>query len=123
MRLFLFDWKMNESNEKAKLLADLVKLLSPEEKSAKDETKEILSGVLARLDEINARFEKIEKDLAAKPNSNPVAIQISPLHPSQERFQIAEANELTLPQTNEKACRFEPDKPCDYCSMCSSRGF
>ena len=25
--------------------------------------------------------------------------------------------------SKEKACTFEPSKPCDHCSMCSSRGF
>jgi hypothetical protein len=23
----------------------------------------------------------------------------------------------------EKACQFEPGRPCDHCSMCNSRGF
>jgi hypothetical protein len=47
-------------------------------------------------------------------------------HPSQERFNVNEAivDELVEFFEKEKACSFEPNgKPCDHCSMCSSRGF
>ena len=46
-------------------------------------------------------------------------------HPSQERFGIGEAvSELVDYFENEKTCELEPGgKPCDHCSMCSSRGF
>ncbi len=109
-----------ETNEKSKLLAQLVKLLTPEEQS-NGQQGEILSLVLQQLETMNNRLETIENEFMAKPGQV-ARLQLAP-HPSQERFQIAEVNELLLPQTNEKACRFEPDKPCDYCSMCSSRGF
>jgi hypothetical protein len=109
-----------EITEKSKLVAQLVKLLVPEEQSnmAQEET---LSAVWQQLETMNRRLETIEKQFVVKPSQN-AWLQLAP-HPSQERFQIAEVNELLLPQTNERACRFEPDKPCDYCSMCSSRGF
>ena len=109
-----------ESNEKSKLLDRLVKLLTPEEQLNKTQG-ENLAAIWQQLEAMNNRLEAIEKEFVVKPNRI-AALQLAP-HPSQERFQIAEVNELLLPQTNEKACRFEPDKPCDYCSMCSSRGF
>ncbi|MDX6386099.1 MAG: hypothetical protein QOK48_3672 [Blastocatellia bacterium] len=47
-------------------------------------------------------------------------------HPSQERFGIEEATVAELVEffESEKKCAIEPGgKPCDHCSMCSSRGF
>jgi hypothetical protein len=55
--------------------------------------------------------------------------QFTPLtaeHPSQERFGVEEAvvSELVEFFENEKQCSVDPSgKPCDHCSMCSSRGF
>jgi hypothetical protein len=50
----------------------------------------------------------------------------APDHPSQERFGVQEATVAELVEffENEKKCSVEPGgKPCDHCSMCSSRGF
>ena len=50
----------------------------------------------------------------------------APSHPSQERFDVAEAavSELVEFFENEKQCSVDPSgKPCDHCAMCSSRGF
>jgi hypothetical protein len=47
-------------------------------------------------------------------------------HSSLDQFSIAEAiADLIFEGIGEnKACQFEPnDRPCDHCSMCSSRGF
>jgi hypothetical protein len=47
-------------------------------------------------------------------------------HSSQERFGVEEAavSELVDFFEAEKKCELEPGgKPCDHCSMCSSRGF
>ena len=47
-------------------------------------------------------------------------------HASQERFGVEEATVTELVEffENEKKCSIEPGgKPCDHCSMCSSRGF
>jgi len=47
-------------------------------------------------------------------------------HPSQERFGVEEATVAELVEffESEKKCSIEAgDKPCDHCSMCSSRGF
>jgi hypothetical protein len=49
-----------------------------------------------------------------------------PNNPSQERFGIEEATVAELVEffESEKKCSIEPGgKPCDHCSMCSSRGF
>ena len=81
-----------------------------------------LSAVKASLDAINARLEKLEASQTVphsathSPHSN---------HPSLEKFAIAEAiaDQIFAAKGNEKACTFEPSKPCDHCSMCSSRGF
>ncbi|HEX9959648.1 MAG TPA: hypothetical protein VGB00_01785, partial [Pyrinomonadaceae bacterium] len=61
-------------------------------------------------------------------NSNPQSQIPNPklFHPSQEKFAIDEAiiPEILEHFEKEKACTFEPNgKPCDHCSMCSSRGF
>jgi hypothetical protein len=50
----------------------------------------------------------------------------APDHPSQERFGVEEATVAELVEffESEKKCAIEPGgKPCDHCSMCSSRGF
>ena len=79
--------------------------------------------LFAAIEKINHRLEKIEGSLA-NPQS---AIRIpQSTHPSKERFAIAEAiaDEIFAGVQKEKACTFEPNgKPCDHCSMCSSRGF
>ena len=109
-----------ERHEKSDLLAQLIKLLAPEEQTNAPQQK-TLSAVCQELETMNNRLALIENELTER-LTRTVQLRLAP-HPSQERFQIVEANELLLPGTKEKACRFEPDKPCDYCSMCSSRGF
>lgn len=47
-------------------------------------------------------------------------------HPSEEKFGVEEATVSALVDffEKEKLCSIEPGgKPCDHCSMCSSRGF
>ena len=46
-------------------------------------------------------------------------------HPSLDKLRVAEAiaDSIFDAKLKEKACQFEPDKPCDHCSMCNSRGF
>lgn len=75
-----------------------------------------LASIEASLDAINLRLDRLEYALA-----NP---QLQ--HPSLEKFSIAEAivDQIFAGVNKEKACTFEPNgKPCDHCSMCSSRGF
>jgi hypothetical protein len=53
-------------------------------------------------------------------------IYVPAAHPSQERFGVDEAalSELVDYFEKEKTCSLEPGgKPCDHCSMCSTRGF
>ena len=82
-----------------------------------------LSSIQAGLERISARLDKIESQL--EPATFVRTLVPNP-HPSQERFAIAEAiaDEIFGKLQKEKACTFEPNgKPCDHCSMCSSRGF
>ncbi len=83
------------------------------------------------IEKINVRLTNIEAKLN-NPNSNgfvhpsPYVLHPSKPHPSQEKFQVAEAVAPEMSQNfeTEKACIFELNgKPCDHCSMCSSRGF
>lgn len=81
-----------------------------------------LSAIQASLDAINARLDNLESN-----QTSPQSVVRSPqlAHPSLDKFAIAEAiaDQIFASKGNEKACTFEPSKPCDHCSMCSSRGF
>jgi hypothetical protein len=78
-------------------------------------------SLFASIERLNHRLEKIETALETRA---PLFVP-SISHPSQDRFAIAEAivDSLFDHQSKEKACTFEPSKPCDHCSMCNSRGF
>ena len=77
-----------------------------------------LSGIEAAIKQLGHRIERLEaKAPAAVPPSH---------HPSLDKLAIAEAivDQIFGGVGKEKACTFEPNgKPCDHCSMCSSRGF
>lgn len=78
------------------------------------------------VEQISERLLKIENSLFT--NDAPHGVRSSsPIHPSREKFEIAEAfsmQEIYDDADAEKPCPFEPTgKPCDHCSMCSSRGF
>ena len=81
-----------------------------------------LSSIQAGIDKINERLERLERE-----SSIPHSALRTPhlLHPSQDKFEVAEAiaDQIFAGMNKEKACTFEPNKPCDHCSMCSSRGF
>lgn len=81
-----------------------------------------LSSIQASLDAISARLDRLE---AANPNPQSQIRIPQSNHPSLDKFAIAEAiaDQIFASQGAEKACTFEPSKPCDHCSMCSSRGF
>ena len=81
-----------------------------------------LASLYASIEKMNHRLDKLEANL------NPQSAIRNPQspHPSLEKFDIAEAiaDEIFVGLQKEKACTFEPNgKPCDHCSMCSSRGF
>jgi hypothetical protein len=80
-----------------------------------------IAALYAAIDKLNHRLDKLEQ---INPKAAVPATAV--LHPSQERYSVAEAiaDEIFAGFTKEKACTFEPNaKPCDHCSMCSSRGF
>jgi hypothetical protein len=82
-----------------------------------------LGLIRAALEKINKRLDILE-NIISNPKSEITNLQLA--HPSQERFDIAEAiaDAIFDDVKKEKACTFEPNaKPCDHCSMCSSRGF
>lgn len=81
-----------------------------------------LASVFASLEKINNRLDKLE----AYSNRQSAIRSPQSIHPSQEKFGVLEAvaDQIIEGLKNEKACTFEPNgKPCDHCSMCSSRGF
>lgn len=91
------------------------------------ESKESELALLRQsVERMNERLSKIENALSANNPQSPVR-RLRIAHPSQEKFEIEDG---FAPDENgasfeiEKPCPFEPaGKPCDYCSMCSSRGF
>jgi hypothetical protein len=79
------------------------------------------AALFAGIEKINHRLDKLEAALSSQP---PVATQLP--HPSQDKFAVIEAfaDEIIAGIKQEKTCTFEPNgRPCDHCSMCSSRGF
>ena len=81
-----------------------------------------LASIKAGIDKINERLDKLE---SARSIPQAAAAVSEMNHPSQQRFEVAEAiaDQIFAGIQKEKACTFEPSKPCDHCSMCSSRGF
>lgn len=109
---------MNEGNSK-NLAAKITKLLEAEAGNAD------LTALRHSIEKLNARLDRIETKIDAAPAAPP-PVSLSSNHPSQDRFAVVEAivDEVFSQYTQEKACTFEPNgKPCDHCSMCSSRGF
>ncbi len=76
-----------------------------------------LAAILASLEKINARLDALET------NDNKSISNLKAPHASLDKFSVAEAIVDSLFETEEKACTFEPSKPCDHCSICNSRGF
>ena len=81
-----------------------------------------LSTILAGIEKINERLDRLESAQSAPAAAPQTSLAV---HPSQDRFEVAEAiaDQIFAGIEKEKACTFEPHKPCDHCSMCSSRGF
>ena len=74
---------------------------------------------------LHRRLDKIESQITSQ-NLQPAFRDLLSNHPSQQKFEIAEA--VTFDSADqfetEKACPYEPTgKPCDHCAMCNSRGF
>jgi hypothetical protein len=85
-----------------------------------------LAAMRATLNELQNRLIQIESKVSSPRVHSPWLAGVNASHPSQERFGVEEAtvSELVDFFQNEKTCTLEPGgKPCDHCSMCSSRGF
>jgi hypothetical protein len=116
----------------------------------KAEVSAELAAVRAGLSELQRKIAQLEAKVtpsqaAPRLNASPVSesrtsqkpvlithspwlagINSSYSHPSQEKFGVEEATVTELVDffEKEKICNVEPGgKPCDHCSMCSSRGF
>jgi uncharacterized protein Yka (UPF0111/DUF47 family) len=78
-----------------------------------------ISSLSAEIEKINSRLDVLERT----PQTSLYNSQST--HPSLDKLNIAEAiaDSIFGSQAKEKACTFEPSKPCDHCSMCNSRGF
>jgi hypothetical protein len=122
-------------------------------RSAKPELTSELAAVRAGLNDLQKKIAQLEAKVssdstdnrtssassntfsAAENSMRPIPLTHSPWlagvnagisHPSQEKFGVEEAvvSELVDYFEKEKICSVEPGgKPCDHCSMCSSRGF
>jgi len=100
-----------------KKLADKIARMLESETPGSD-----LAALFASIEKINHRLDKLEV------GKGDLKFDISNFktdHPSLDKFSVAEAiaDEIFAGIKKEKACQFEPDKPCDHCSMCNSRGF
>ncbi len=86
-----------------------------------------IAALFAAIEKIGSRLDKLESSVENNQflnvRSDLSNIQIP--HPSLDKLNIAEAiaDSIFGHYKEEKACQFEPDKPCDHCSMCNSRGF
>lgn len=82
------------------------------------ENTDELAALFGAIEKINHRLDKLE-------GAHTMSVEIKPPHPSLDKLNIAEAiaDSIFGSEFKEKACQFEPDKPCDHCSMCNSRGF
>jgi hypothetical protein len=110
-----------------------------------------LAAVRAGINDLQRKLAQLEAAVSSAP-SEPIVPQMSPTqgaisphrsgqathspwlaginssysHPSEEKFGVEEATVSALVDffEKEKLCSVEPGgKPCDHCSMCSSRGF
>jgi hypothetical protein len=91
-----------------------------------------IAGLRAMLTEVGQRLDRIESQLGRGSNTVAPTAAYSPwtppelTHASQDRFNVEEATVAEMVDYFEqtKKCELEPGgKPCDHCSMCSSRGF
>lgn len=86
-----------------------------------------LAALFAAIEKIGHRLDKIEQAGIPSHISNLKSEMSNPQpnHPSLDKLNVVEAiaDSIFSHYQKEKACQFEPDKPCDHCSMCNSRGF
>lgn len=99
-----------------KLAVKIAKLLEAEPQGSD------LAAIFAAIEKINHRLDNLE---AAAASGSASSSDPKGGHPSLDKLSVAEAiaGSIFDGRYKEKACQFEPGKPCDHCSMCSSRGF
>jgi hypothetical protein len=87
----------------------------------KTENKPDLAALFAAVQKLNHRLDKLEGASTPHPEFRILHLP----DPSLDKFNVAEAvaDSIFSHYQKEKACTFEPSKPCDHCSMCNSRGF
>ena len=104
-------------DESAAKLAEKIAQMIESETQGSD-----VAALFASIEKLNHRLEKLE---AAAEVNRKEATLLASVHPSQDKFSVAEAivDRLFEHHLKEKACTFEPSRPCDHCSMCNSRGF
>jgi uncharacterized phage infection (PIP) family protein YhgE len=115
------------AGEQIQKLAERIALLLQDNEKGNEE----FSSLHSVIEKINERLAKIEAKLETQNSdgfihSSNFPVYSSRIHPSREKFSLAEsvAPEIIGHSDIEKACPYEPNgKPCDYCAMCSSRGF
>ncbi len=108
------------SNEKTQKLAEKIANLLDNDSQASD-----LHSIQESIGKINDRLDSIEGKLNKNTHHLPLTTHHSN-HPSLDKYDVIEAivDEVFENQDAQKTCTFEPNgKPCDHCSMCSSRGF
>lgn len=78
-----------------------------------------LATLFAAIEKLSHRLDRLERREAE------TQAAAEPQHPSLDKLSVAEAiaDSIFAGITREKACQFEPDKPCDHCAMCNTRGF
>jgi hypothetical protein len=105
-----------KTQDTEKLAAKIAKLVESESQGSD------LAAVFAAIEKVNHRLDKLE---AAAAGASPPSRDPLDSHPSLDKLNVAEAiaGSIFDGRYKEKACQFEPGKPCDHCSMCSSRGF
>ena len=125
--------ELDQARRIADRIAKRVSVPSSSTGSGSDITAE-LAAMRASLGELQNRLIQIESKVSGGYSSGVASPQmhspwlagVNASHPSQERFGVEEAtvSELVDYFQSEKTCTMEPGgKPCDHCSMCSSRGF
>ena len=105
-----------KSPDTEKLAAMIAKMLDAESRRSD------IAAALKAVEKIEQRLDRLEQVVEDR-NTQPYIGNTD--HPSLDKFTVAEAiaDSIFDGRYKEKACQLEPSKPCDHCSMCSSRGF
>jgi hypothetical protein len=102
-------------NEKAKQIAERVA------NRLNGNSNDEVALMRENITQLNSRIKQLESQIVPQSAIRDPQSE----HPSLDKFNVAEAvvEELVSFFEQEKSCMFEPNKSCDKCSMCSSRGF